>query len=288
MTGTIHTGTTDTGTTDAAAADRALKTRHRAMWALGDYPAVAADVIPELGPVLVAAAGVAPGDRVLDVAAGTGNVAVPAALTGADVTASDLTPELLEAGRRSAERQGARLRWEEADAEALPYADGAFDVVLSCVGVMFAPHHQQAADELVRVCRPGGTIGLISWTPQGFVGELFRTMKPYAPPPPPGAQPPPLWGDEEHVRGLLGDRVTDVVARRQTITVGGQPSPEAWRDHWKAVYGPTIVAYRAIADDPERTAALDRELAALVARYDSGTGSVVMDWEYLLVTARRA
>ncbi|MGY1743892.1 class I SAM-dependent methyltransferase [Blastococcus sp. SYSU D00695] len=285
MTNTIS-NTTDT--TDAAAADRALKTRHRAMWALGDYPAVAADVIPELGPVLVTAAGVGAGDRVLDVAAGSGNVAVPAALAGADVTASDLTPELLEAGRRSAERQGARVQWEEGDAEALPYADGTFDVVLSCVGVMFAPHHRQAADELVRVCRSGGTIGLISWTPQGFVGEMFATMKPYAPPPPPGAQPPPLWGDEEHVRGLLGDRVTDVVARRQTITAGGQPSPEAWVDYWKTVYGPTIAAYRGIADDPARTAALDRDLAALVARYDSGTGSVRMDWEYLLLTARRA
>ncbi|WP_409330576.1 class I SAM-dependent methyltransferase [Trujillonella humicola] len=282
------TDTIGTGTVDAAAADRALKDRHRAMWALGDYPAVAADVIPELGPVLVAAVGIGPGDRVLDVAAGSGNVAVPAALTGADVTASDLTPELLEAGRRSAERQGAQLRWEEADAEALPYADGSFDVVVSCVGVMFAPHHQQTADELVRVCRPGGRIGLISWTPQGFVGELFRTMKPYAPPPPPGASPPPLWGEEEHVRGLLGDRVTDVVARRRTVTVGGQASPEAWVGYWKTVYGPTIAAYRGIAGDPGRTAALDRDLTALVARYDSGTGSVVMDWEYLLVTARRA
>jgi ubiquinone/menaquinone biosynthesis C-methylase UbiE len=249
---------------------------------------VAADVIPELGPVLVAAAGIRSGDRVLDVAAGTGNAAVPAALTGADVVASDLTPELLEAGRRSAAERGAELRWEEADAEALPYDDGAFDVVMSCVGVMFAPHHQQAADELVRVCRPGGTLGLISWTPEGFVGELFRTMKPYAPPPPPGAQPPPLWGDEGHVRELFGDRVTDLVARRQTVTVAGQRSPEAWRDFWKAVYGPTIVAYRGIAEDPERTAALDRDLAALAARYDHGTGSTVMDWEYLLVTARRA
>jgi ubiquinone/menaquinone biosynthesis C-methylase UbiE len=279
---------TDTIDTDAATADRALKTKHRAMWALGDYPAVATDVIPELGSVLVAATGIRRGDRVLDVAAGTGNAAVPAALTGADVIASDLTPELLEAGRRSAAGRGAELRWEEADAEALPYGDGAFDVVLSCVGVMFAPHHQQAADELVRVCRPGGTIGLISWTPEGFVGELFRTMKPYAPPPPPGASPPPLWGDESHVRELLGDRVTDVVARRQTVTVGGQSSPEAWRDFWKSVYGPTIVAYRGIADDPERTAALDRDLVALAARYDRGTGSTVMDWEYLLVTARRA
>jgi SAM-dependent methyltransferase len=258
------------------------------MWALGDYPVVATDVIAELGPALVSASGVRAGDRVLDVAAGSGNAAIPAAIRGAEVVASDLTPELFTAGRELAARNGVELTWEEGDAEALPYTDNRFDVVLSCVGVMFAPHHQPAADELVRVCRPGGTIGLLSWTPTGFVGELFRTMKPYAPPPPPGAQPAPLWGDEEHVRALLGDRVTDVVARRQTVTVGGYPTPEAWRDFWKKVYGPTIVAYRNIADDPERVAALDRDLAALAARHDRGSGQVVMDWEYLLLTARRA
>ena len=277
-----------TDTVETAAADRALKSRHRAMWGLGDYPAVARDVIPELGRVLVAAAGVRHGERVLDVAAGSGNAAVPAALTGADVVASDLTPELFDAGRAYAAREGVPVTWEEGDAEALPYADASFDVVLSCVGVMFAPHHQQAADELVRVCRPGGRVGLLSWTPEGFVGEMFRTMKPYAPAPPPGAQPPPLWGDEQHVRGLLGDRVTDVVARRQTVTSPTYASPEAWRDWWKTVYGPTIAIYRGIADDPARTAALDHDLAALAGRYDRGTGSTVMDWEYLLLTARRA
>jgi SAM-dependent methyltransferase len=277
-----------TDTLDPITADSALKARHRAMWAAGDYARVATHDIPELGRVLVDAAGVRRGDRVLDVAAGTGNAAVPAALIGADVVASDLTPELFPAGREFAARAGVAPAWEEGDAEALPYADGTFDVVLSCVGVMFAPHHQQAADELVRVCRPGGRIGLISWTPAGFVGELFRTMKPYAPPPPPGAQPPPLWGDETHVRALLGNRVTDVVARRQTVEVGGWASPEAWRDYWKSVYGPTIVAYRAIAEDPDRVAALDHELAALAARYDHGAGTTVMDWEYLLLTARRS
>jgi SAM-dependent methyltransferase len=277
-----------TETIDTTSADRALKARHRAMWALGDYRAVAEDVIAELGPVLVDAAGVRRGDRVLDVAAGTGNAAVPAAVAGADVVASDLTPELFPAGRAFAARRGVALTWEEGDAEALPYDDGSFDVVLSSVGVMFAPHHRRAADELVRVTRPGGRIGLISWTPQGFIGELFRAMKPYAPPPPPGAQPPPLWGDEAHVRNLLGDRVTGVVARRQTVTVDGFATPGAWREFWKSVYGPTIVAYRHVAADPERVAALDRDLDALAARYDRGTGSLVMDWEYLLLTARRA
>jgi SAM-dependent methyltransferase len=267
-------------------ADRALKAKHRGMWALGDYPDVATRLIPELGPELVSASGVRPGDRVLDVAAGSGNAAVPAALTGATVTASDLTPELFDAGRAFAARHGVELQWEEADAEALPYDDGAFDVVLSCVGVMFAPHHQQAADELVRVCRPGGTIGLVAWTPTGFVGEMFRIMKAYVPPPPPGASPPPLWGDEAHVRALLGDRVTDVEARRQTVTVSMFDSPETFRAYWRETYGPTIVAYRNNADDAERTAALDADIAAVAERHDRGSGTTVMDWEYLLLTAR--
>jgi len=276
------TSTIDTTT------DRALKAKHRAMWALGDYPAVAIDVIPELGPTLVAATGVRAGDRVLDVAAGTGNAAVPAALTGAEVVASDLTPELFVAGRQFAARNGVEITWEEGDAEALPYDDDSFDVVLSCVGVMFAPHHQIAADELLRVCRPGGRIGMLSWTPTGFVGELFRTMKPYAPPPPPGAQPAPLWGDEDYVRALLGDRVTDVVAKRQTLTSDLFASPEAWKDYWKTVYGPTIAVYRYVGDNPQDVAALDADLTALATRYDRGTGSTtVMDWEYLLFTARK-
>ncbi|MGX1560496.1 methyltransferase domain-containing protein [Streptomyces sp. NPDC055506] len=270
-------------------ADRTLKAKHRAMWAQGDYPSLAAEVIPGLGAVLVEACGVRPGQRVLDVGAGSGNAAIPAALAGADVIASDLTPELFAAGRLAAEKQGADLTWQEADAEALPFADAAFDTVLSCVGVMFAPHHQQSADELVRVCRPGGTIGLLSWTPQGFIGRMFATMKPYAPPPPPGAQPPPLWGDENHVRALLGDRVTDVRTERGTARVDRFATPEAFRDYFKERYGPTIAVYKNIADDPDRVAALDRDLVELAR--DGGLGTdpsgTALEWEYLLFTARR-
>jgi SAM-dependent methyltransferase len=282
--------TTETTTTEAAIkADYALKARHRAMWALGDYPALAADLVSGLGPILVEACGVGAGDRVLDVAAGSGNAAIPAARAGASVVASDLTPELFEAGREEAARQGAQLEWRQADAEDLPFADGEFDTVLSCLGVMFAPHHQSSADELIRVCRPGGTIGLLSWTPEGFIGQLFATMRPYAPPPPPGAQPPPLWGREEHVRSLLGDQVTDVRARRRSVLVSRFGRPEDFRDYFKARYGPTIAAYRGIAADQERTAALDAELAGLARRHGtvSGTGSTVMAWEYLLFTARK-
>src|SRR3954451_15756538 len=194
---------------DERDADRELKAKHRALWASGDYPAVAAELIPGFGPEIVRACEIQPGDRVLDIAAGSGNAAIPAAEAGAVVTASDLTPELFDAGRRIASARGVELEWVEADAEALPFADDSYDVVMSTVGVMFAPHHQAAADELVRVCRPGGTIGMINWTPEGFIGQLFPTIKPYAPPPPEGANPPPLWGDERHLRGLLGARVTN-------------------------------------------------------------------------------
>lgn len=277
----MTTSTTSTTTpTDAE-----IKARHRALWTSGDYAGIADDVIPDLGAVLVDACDVRAGERVLDVAAGTGNAALPAARRGATVTATDLAPALLDVGRARAEAQGLRLTWQEADAEAMPHADASFDVVLSCVGVMFAPHHRATADELVRLTRPGGRIGLVSWTPEGFVGRMFAAMKPYAPPPPPGAQPPPLWGRDEHVRELLGDRVTDVVTRRATVPVGCYATGEDFREDFKARYGPTLATYRRIADAPEQVATLDRELAALAEAHDLGGGA--MEWEYLLVTARR-
>ncbi len=274
--------------TDLAEANRALKAKHRTMWALGDYPAVATQIIADLGPILVDACDLRPGDRVLDVAAGSGNASIPAAEAGAVVVASDLTPELLNQGRQQAKERSVDVEWREADAEALPFADDEFDVVMSCVGVMFAPHHQASADELIRVCRPGGRIGLLSWTPEGFIGQMFATMKPYAAPPPAGTQPPPLWGDEDHVRSLLGDRVTDVAANRQTVTVDHFNEPEDFRDYFKACYGPTIAVYRSIAEDADRVAALDRDLADLGRQHDRGTGTTVMDWEYLLLTARKS
>ncbi|HEX6325847.1 MAG TPA: class I SAM-dependent methyltransferase [Jiangellaceae bacterium] len=270
------------------AANAALKARHRTMWALGDYPAVATEVIAALGDVIVDACGIAPGDRVLDVAAGSGNAAIPAALRGAAVVASDLTPELFEAGRKLAALHGATVEWEEGDAEALPYGEGEFDVVMSTVGVMFAPNHQASADELIRVTRPGGTIGLISWTPEGFIGQMFAVMKPYAPPPAPGAQPPPLWGRPTHVQQLLGDRVDEFDVRRQRLRVNRFESPAEFRDFFKRCYGPTIATYRNIAGDPVRVADLDRELAELARQHGYDDGGFVMEWEYLLVTARRS
>ena len=266
--------------------DQAVAVKHRAMWASGDYPRLAAELVSPLGPVLVQAAGIGAGDRVLDVAAGTGNAAIPAAETGAKVVASDLCPDLLEAGARLAADRGAELEWREANAHELPFGEGEFDVVMSCIGVMFAPFHQRAADELTRVCKPGGRIGLISWTPEGHIGRLWATMKPYAPPPPAGAQPPPLWGQEEHVRALLGDRVTDVVTERRNLTVDHFSDGAAFRDYFKATYGPTIAVYRNIADDADRVAELDAAIAQVGDSVLSGDST--MEWEYLLLTAQRA
>jgi ubiquinone/menaquinone biosynthesis C-methylase UbiE len=260
------------------------------MWASGDYPAVAAQLIPELGPALVTACGIRSGQRVLDVAAGTGNAAIPAAATGAHVVASDLTPELFDTGRLVAAASGVTLDWVEGDAEALPFETGEFDVVVSCVGAMFAPHHQQTADELLRVCRPGGMIGMINWTPGGFIGQLFRTMGPFAPPPPPGAQPPPLWGSPEHVTELFGDRVTGLETQRRTVEFDHCSDPLEFREYWKRNYGPTIAVYKANAADPERTAALDEAfLAFLTESNRAGAGAPARyEAEYLLVTALRA
>jgi len=266
-------------------ADHGLESKHRALWALGDYTTVATELVSPLGPVLVEASGIGAGDRVLDVAAGAGNAAIPAALAGANVIASDLVPELLERGGALAEARGVDLQWLEANAEALPFDGDEFDAVLSCVGVMFAPHHQRAADELVRVCRPGGTIGLISWTPDGFIGQMFATMKPYVAAPPPGLQPPPKWGSARYVHGLLGDRITDFSAQHRALRVDRFADGVSFRDFFKAHYGPTISAYRGIAGEPDRTAALDAALAELGDRYLAGSST--MEWEYLLVTARK-
>lgn len=273
--------------TEQTPADSTLKAKHRAMWALGDYATLATTVIPDLGAELVAACGIRAGESVLDVAAGAGNAALPAAASGARVVACDLTPELLAAGRRRAHELGVDVDWQEGDAEALPFPDEAFDKVISCVGVMFAPHHQVAADELIRVCRPGGTIGLMNWTPEGFVGQMLAATKPYVAAPPTGTLPPPLWGDPRHVRELFGERVADIEVEKRTVTVDCFADPAGFRDYFKSHYGPTIGAYRSIGDQPDKVAALDADLADLAKRHDRGTTHTVMDWEYLLVTARR-
>jgi len=264
-----------------------LKARHRAMWASGDYPSMVETWLTPLGPRLVEAAGIGPGMRVLDIGAGTGNASIPAAQAGAEVTASDLTPELLEAGRRPARGAGVELDWVEADAEHLPFEDASFDVVMSCIGVMFAPMHQPAADELVRVCRPGGTIALLNWTPEGMIGALFRTMRPFAPPPPPGAQLPPLWGGEDHLRELVGDRVEWRTLDRQTLEVTAFEHPHDWATHFKQRYGPTVAA-RANARRNDREAELEAALDAFSDEWNRGTPDHArLEKEYLLAVGTR-
>ena len=271
-----------------AAPDSELKARHRSMWASGDYPSMVDTFLLPLGPRLVDACGIGPGMSVLDVAAGTGNASIPAAQRGASVTASDLTPELLEAGRRHAESKGLELEWVEADAENLPFGDESFDVVMSSIGAMFAPHHQAVADELVRVCRPGGTIGLLSWTPEGMIGALFRTMGPFAPPPPPGAQPPPLWGSEDHVRQLFGDGVEWRTLQRDVLEVTAFERPRDYGEHFKARYGPTIAA-QANARKTGREAELNQALDRFCDEWNRGTPDEArFEKEYLLAVGTRS
>ena len=264
-----------------------LKTRHRAMWASGDYPSMVETFLLPLGPRLVEACGIGPGMRILDVAAGTGNASIPAAQRGAPVTASDLTPELFEAGRRRAGAEGVELDWVEADAEQLPFDDESFDVVMSSIGAMFAPHHQDVADELVRVCRPGGTIGLLSWTPEGMLGALFRTMGPFAPPPPPGAQPPPLWGSEDHLHELFGDRVEWQSMRRDVLEITAFEHPRDYGEHFRNRYGPTIAAV-ANARKDGREAELREALDRFCDEWNRGTpDDARFEKEYLLAVGKR-
>lgn len=272
----------------SASGDSELKARHRAMWASGDYPVMVETFLLPLGPRLVEACGIGPGMKVLDVAAGTGNASLPAARTGAEVTASDLTPELLEAGRGRAEAEGLSLEWVEGDAESLPFEDGSFDVVISSIGAMFAPHHQAVADELVRVCRAGGTIGLLSWAPDGMIGALFRTMGPFAPPPPPGAQPPPLWGSEEHLAELFGDRVGFGTLNRGALEITAFERPTDYGEHFKSFYGPTIAA-RANAARDGREQEFDRALDEFCEEWNRGTPERArFEMEYLLAVGTRA
>ena len=240
-----------------------------------------------IGQRLVEAAGIVPGQRVLDVASGTGNAAIPAAQRGAAVTASDLTPALLEAGAARPEAAGLDIDWVEADAEALPFADASFDVVMSAIGVMFAPHHQAAADELVRVCRPGGTVALLSWTPEGMLGALFRTMKPFAAAQPPGAQPPPLWGSEKHLAALMGGRVEFGTMERDVLPITAFRHARDYGAHFTAYYGPTIAA-RANAAKEGREAGFDRVLEDFCVTWDVGSDDGArFEKEYLLAVGTR-
>lgn len=268
--------TLDTTISDAAP--------HRAVWTLGDYALMAEEVMAPLGPVLVKATGLGPGVRVLDVAAGSGNISLPAAATGAAVVSSDLTPELLQRSRARAAAQGLTIDYREANAHALPFGDGEFDVVISAIGVQFAPEQQRAADELVRVCRPGGTIGVISWTPDGFFGRMLATIRPYRPSLSQAVPPAALWGREGYVTALFGERIGRLTAARGMLEVNRFDSAEAVHTYFKNHYGPTIEAYANIGHNRVLSAELDAQLVELARQYlTDGT----MNWEYLLVIAEK-
>ena len=268
--------------------DAELKGRHRKMWASGDYPSMVETFLLPLGPRLVEACGIEEGMRVLDVAAGTGNASIPAAQTGASVTASDLTPELFDAGRERAQAEGVELEWVEADAENLPFEDASYDVVMSSIGAMFAPRHEVVAAEMARVCRPGGTIGMLNWTPEGMIGALFRVMGPFAPPPPPGAQPPPLWGGEQHLKEQFGDRVEWHTLERDNLAVTAFGRAPEYGEHFKDRYGPTIVA-RANAQKDGREAELDEALERFCEEWNLGEpDDARFEQEYLVAVGVRA
>ena len=263
------------------------KASERELWALGDYHRFATETIWELGPVLVEACGIARGDRVLDVAAGTGNVAIRAAEAGAEVVASDLTPQNFEAGRREARLRGVDLEWVEADAEALPFGDGEFDVVTSSFGAIFPPDHQRVADELLRVCRPGGTVGMLNFTPEGLAREFFETIARYAPPAPVEASSPLLWGSEDHVRQLFGDRVDTLeLSRREYVERAATPA--AYVELVQQTFGPVIGLRAFLAGVPDRLAAFDRDFLEFATRANRGRpdGPAALCYEYLLVVAR--
>ena len=227
----------------------------RAIWALGDYHEFARRSLWGFGPQLVEACGIGPGQRVLDVGAGTGNVAIRAALAGAEVVASDLTPENFEAGRQEAEAQGVRLEWVQADAEALPFADGAFDVVVSAFGAVFAANQQAVADELVRVCRPGATIGLAGPTLPGKTVGLTRMLADL--PSMFGAASPLRWCDREHVARLFRGRVESLELSRRRTELTGFADEIELRDFLKANHPVAVAMYREAGDDPEALAMLD-------------------------------
>jgi SAM-dependent methyltransferase len=260
-----------------------LRDKQQKVWSSGDYNKVAAITVP-LSEHLVDHIGVHQGARVLDVATGTGHAALAAARRSAVVTGIDYVPALLDIARRRASAEDLEVDFTAADAENLPYADGSFDFVLSAIGVMFAADHRRAAQELARVTRPGGRIGVASWTPEGFIGGLLGTVGRHAAPPP-GAEPPTRWGVESAVADLLGDDVVDVESVTATVTQRFADA-DAFVDLFLTYYGPTYAAAGRL--DDEGRAAFRADLVALANSFNRAEGGgFVADWEYRIVTATR-
>jgi ubiquinone/menaquinone biosynthesis C-methylase UbiE len=257
----------------------ALKRRQQATWALGDYGMIGTQIVL-VSELLVEALDLRSTERVLDVATGTGNAALAAARRGCAVIGVDYVPGLLDRAKQRAAVDGLEVSFLKGDAEALPFDDGAFDVVLSVFGAMFAPDHERTADELARVCRPDGRIGLASHTPDGFLGQLFKTNGRHVAPPA-GLTPPVLWGTEEHLRELFGPRIKELRAEKRAYTWRYR-SAQAYIDYWRRYYGPTIRTFDAL--DADGKADLERDILDLIARFNrADDGSMVVPSEYLEV-----
>ena len=261
-----------------------LKAKQQKMWSSGDYGKVAWLTVP-LADQLCESANLRPGSTMLDVATGTGHVAIAAARRFCQATGIDYVPELVDTAHARATAEGLDIEFREADAENLPFPDASFDYVMSAIGVMFTADHQRAARELLRVCKPGGKVAVANWTPTGFVGQMLKTVGRYAPPPP-GAQPPTRWGDEAAMRDLLADGSSEV-----SFSTHNAPqrflAPEHFADFFIAEYGPTLKAAEAQTD--EDRAAFRDDLIAIAAESNQSTdGWLLCDWEYLVAVATRA
>ena len=264
----------------------ALKAAHKVTWDSGDYAAVADAFVLEVGETAVATASISSRTELLDVATGSGSAAIPAALRGARVTGLDLAPSLLEVAKERATEAGVDVEWVEGDAEALPFASESYDVVLSAIGVQFAPRHEVGAREIARVTRPGGEIVICAWTPQGFIGQVFKTMSPYLPKPPEGASAPPLWGDEQHVRDLFVGTGVELGFDRRTVDFESS-SPEAFIEFMADNYGPMLKAREKLNaagswDD------LRAELVALSERFNVEPRGFRAPSDYLVIHGRKA
>jgi ubiquinone/menaquinone biosynthesis C-methylase UbiE len=260
----------------------AIKTRQRAVWGAGDYARIGA-TLQIVGETLCEAVELGANHRVLDVCAGNGNATLAAARRFAEVVSTDYVEELLERGRARAAANGFDVRFERADAEALPFDKGSFDVVLSTFGVMFTPDQRRAADEMLRVLRPGGKIGLANWTPAGFIGQLLKTVSARVPPPP-GVKSPALWGEETHLAFLFGSRAS-VSAQRHDF-VFRYRSPAHWVEVFRTHYGPVMKAFAALDDEGRK--GLEAELYALIERFNTARdGTLVVPGEYLEVVATK-
>jgi SAM-dependent methyltransferase len=262
------------------------KQQARAMWAMGDYPGIV-EKIASAGETAVAAAAISEGDRALDVACGSGNATIPAALTGASVTGLDLTPELLEAGRRNAAQAGVEIEWIEGDAEQLPFDDESFDAVISVFGCMFAPDHRATATELARVLRPDGRLAVCAWTPAGNVGQFFMKVAQHMPPPPEGFQPPILWGTEDHVRELFDGTGVDLEFEEDAVDFIADSAEDFLAEYETKL--PPMVAAKAALGPEGKWDALRTELEQLYESQNTADGGGYRaPGEYLVSKGRKA